>query len=56
MIMFEKLLTEYADKFDENFPLFQVRHLDEDEIIKLIEAALENDEPYEVEEQENVDY
>lgn len=44
----EQKLEEYADRFDENFPLFIVRNMDEDEIIKVIDECLEKGEPYEV--------
>lgn len=54
--MFEQLLAEYADRFNDNFPTFQTRNLPEDEIIKLIKTALETNKPYEFKGQENVDY
>lgn len=54
--MLDELLIEYADKFGENFPIFQVKHLDEDEITKLVQAAIENNIPFEPEYQDDVYY
>ena len=52
----DDLLIEYADKFGENFPLFIVRNLNDEEIINLIKTAIEKNEPYKVETDEDVDY
>lgn len=54
--MLDKLLIEYADQFGDNFPIFDVKHLDEDEIIKIIESAIEKNEPYDPDYQDDVDY
>ena len=43
----DKLLDEYQDQFEENFPLMLCRHMDDDEIIDIIKNCLEDDEPYE---------
>jgi len=52
----DDLLIEYADKFGENFPLFIVRNLDDEEITNLIKTAIEKNEPYGVEIHEDVVY
>jgi hypothetical protein len=52
----DKKLNEYADKFGENFPLFFVGHMDEAEIIKLIDKAIKEDKPYEAEYEDKGDY
>lgn len=43
----EKALDIYSEKFEDNFPLFAVNHLDEAEIVQLIKKAIEQDKPYE---------
>lgn len=40
--MLDKLLLEYADKFNENFPIFLVIGKSEEEIIKIIQTCLKN--------------
>ena len=47
--MFEKMLNEYQEHFEENFPLMLCRHMDEDEIIEIIKKCLDEDEPYDPE-------
>lgn len=42
----DELLDKYQDQFEENFPLMLCRHMDEDEIITIIENCMEDDEPY----------
>ena len=54
--MIKKLLNEYAEKFDDNFPLMLVTHMDEDEIIELIEKCIKEEKPLELEVEEDVDY
>ena len=49
-------LNQYVDHFGENFPIFIVRDLSEDEIIKIIDDCINNNKPYEVETQEDVFY
>lgn len=39
-------LQKYAEQFEDNFPLYAVRDKTEEEIVKLIEKAIENNEPY----------
>ena len=43
----DKLIDEYQDHFEENFPLILCRTMEDIEIIEIIEKSLENDEPYE---------
>lgn len=43
----DKALNEYADKFEDNFPIMAVMDLEEKEIVELIKKAIEKDKPYE---------
>jgi hypothetical protein len=43
----ERALDMYADHFKDNFPIMAVRHMDEDEMIKMIEKAIKENKPYE---------
>lgn len=45
----DELLIKYADKFNENFPLFVVRDLSEKEIKDIIQKCLDENKPYEIE-------
>lgn len=47
--MFDKMLDEYQERFEENFPLMLCRHMEEDEIIEIIQKCLDDDEPYDPE-------
>ena len=47
--MFDKMLDEYQERFEENFPLMLCRHMEEDEIIEVIQKCLDDDEPYDPE-------
>lgn len=47
MQMLEQKLNEYAERFDENFPIFFFRNAPEEEIIKKIDECLEADRPFE---------
>ena len=47
--MFDKLIDEYQERFEENFPLMLCRHMEEDEIIEIIQKCLDDDEPYDPE-------
>ncbi|URN40897.1 hypothetical protein [Peptoniphilus genitalis] len=51
-----KILLEYSEKFKENFPIFIVRDLNEEEIVKLVKDAIENNKPYEPEIEEGALY
>lgn len=52
----EKLLEEYVDKFNENFPIFLLKGIDEDEIMEMIKKCIDEDKPCEIEVDENDDY
>ena len=44
--MLEQKLNEYAERFDENFPVFYFRHVPKEEVIKIIDDCLASDMPY----------
>ncbi|MGP4082061.1 hypothetical protein ACTWQL_19425 [Pseudalkalibacillus sp. R45] len=52
----DKLLQQYVEKFKDNFPIFSVMGMDEAEIKKLIEKAIESNEHYEAVYKEYADY
>ncbi len=52
----DALLTQYAEQFDDNFPLFTVRDLDEGEVILAVQKCLEENKPVEVKYIDGVDY
>ena len=52
----EEKLNQYAEHFGENFPIFIVRHLDENEVVKIIDECISNNKPYEVDSQDDVFY
>lgn len=52
----DRLLEEYQDHFEENFPLMLCRTMEDEEIIEIIEKCLEDDEPYEPELNEEANY
>ncbi len=56
MIMLENLLNRYAEQFGDNFPIFYVRGMAEDEIIKLVQKSLDKNKPYEPEYLDDADY
>ncbi len=39
-------LMKYADHFKEEFPILKVRHLNNHEIMKLIQGAIKKNKPY----------
>lgn len=41
-----ELIGKYLDRFDENFPLFMVRGMDDEEIKALIQKCLDEGIPY----------
>lgn len=49
----EEKLEQYVEQFGENFPLFIVGNMDEDEIIKVIDDCIESGEPYEIEDDDS---
>ena len=44
--MIQKLLEDYVDMFNQNFPTFTVADMEEEEIAKLIEQCLKDKKPY----------
>lgn len=54
-LILEALLTQYVEKFGDNFPLFCIRGMDEDEIIKLVQKSLDDNKPVEVKYLDGVD-
>lgn len=42
------LLLEYADMFNDNFPIMAFKATAEDEIIKLIKDCIDNNKPYNI--------
>ena len=44
MKMLDELLNRYAEQFDDNFPIFAVRGMDEDESSRWIERSVEKHE------------
>lgn len=56
MDKFDKKIEEYAEHFKESFPLMLCRTMEEDEIIKIIQKSLDDDEPYEPKLDINADY
>lgn len=51
-----KILLEYSEKFDDNFPVFIVSNLSEEEIIRLANEAIKNNKPYKPEIEEGAIY
>lgn len=51
-----KLLIQYADKFNENFPMFIVGNKSESEIESIIQNCLDEGKPYDVETKEDCFY
>ena len=49
LILVDKLIAAYIERFNENFPFFLVRHLDESEQKALIQKALDTGKKYEPE-------
>lgn len=54
--MFEALLTRYVEQFNDNFPLFTVRDLDEGEVIQAVQKCLDENKPLIVECPDGMDY
>jgi hypothetical protein len=52
----DKVLSEYAEKFEDNFPLFYVRGMEESKIIELVKQSIKEGVPYEAEYDKNADY
>lgn len=54
--MLEQKLEEYAEQFEENFPIFLFRGASDDFIIQKIDECLENGEPLDEDTDINDDY
>lgn len=54
-LILEALLTQYVEKFGDNFPLFCIRGLGEDEIILMLQKSLDENKPVEVKYLDGVD-
>lgn len=52
----EVLIKKYVERFDENFPLFMLGSMSDDEIKALIEDCLAKGEPYRPEDNVDVVY
>ena len=44
--MLDKILIEYSEKFNDNFPIYIVSDLSEEEVIRLAKEAIKNNKPY----------
>ena len=44
--MLDKILIEYSEKFNDNFPIYIVSDLSEEEVIRLAKEAMETNTPY----------
>lgn len=44
----EKLLYQYRDRFDENFPIMVFRGTPDDELMRMIQKCLDDGKPIEV--------
>ncbi len=49
-------LTRYAEQFNDNFPLFTVRDMDEGEIILAVQKCLDENKPFITDCPDGVDY
>ena len=45
--MLDKKLTEYAEKFNENFPIFLMMGKSDEEIIRIIQKCLNDEQAFE---------
>ena len=53
--MLDKLLFEYAERFNESFPVYSFPG-DEDDMIKAMEKSLAENKPYKPNIEEDIDY
>ncbi len=53
---FYRVQDEYFERFNVNFPTLCVRHLGEEEIIKLIKKCLDDNKPTDLSDEHDVDY
>ncbi|GEM_PF-1888061 len=54
--MINEKLKEYAERFGDNFPVMCFEGVADEEIVKLINKALDDNEPYVMEYESNVIY
>ncbi len=53
---FNQLLCEYAEQFDEAFPICGCAYNDDDELIEIIQHCIDKNEPYVPNYDPNTDY
>ena len=46
-LMLDKKLTEYAEKFNENFPIFLMMGKSDEEIIRIVQKCLNDEQAFE---------
>ena len=51
-----ELIKQYTERFNDNFPLFLTRHLDDEEREALIRQCLESNKPYDPDLDDDADY
>ena len=54
--MLDKLLLQYREQFDENFPIMSLRGTPEVDLLKLIQGCLDSGKPYQIDYEANTDY
>lgn len=54
--MLDDYLVKYIDAFDENFPIYAFMGISENEIIDTIKNCLDKNEPYVLNQKDNVLY
>ena len=52
----DRLLSEYAERFRENFPVFTMLGTSEDELIAILQKCMIDNEPYRFEDDGKIDY
>lgn len=52
----DELLWQYAEKFKENFPIFFVKHLSEEEIKELIKQSINANKPFQADYEKDAMY
>lgn len=45
----EKLINEYLERFDENFPIFMMMGIEDEKIKEIIKKCLEENKPFVIE-------
>ena len=56
MVQMDELLNQYADRFNDNFPIFLLRNKTEDEIKEIVQSCLDKNEPLSIEVENDCDY